>query len=153
MRGADGLGYALVCHLDDKAAPDNLRLIRSVDDKRPWPTPRARAQNGGPQLPLQGLHAGSPSDFWPPGGYRVGSLSFAQDHQPGVPDGSVRSAAAGAGNPGATNLIVPGNKAAAILTLLSDALKGMCRFAVTLIGARPWGLQRRPTAALVGLRW
>jgi tRNA A37 threonylcarbamoyladenosine synthetase subunit TsaC/SUA5/YrdC len=25
--------YALVCHLDDKAAADNLRRIRGVDDK------------------------------------------------------------------------------------------------------------------------
>jgi tRNA A37 threonylcarbamoyladenosine synthetase subunit TsaC/SUA5/YrdC len=33
--GITDSSYALVCHLDDKAAIDRLRQIRGVDDKAP----------------------------------------------------------------------------------------------------------------------
>ena len=82
------------------------------------------------------------------GGYLVGSLSFAViiSRLMGLSD----PRSYGSGNPGATNVLRSGNKAAAILTLLFDALKGYVPvLLVTLFGA-PWGLGEG-TAALVGL--
>ena len=82
------------------------------------------------------------------GGYLVGSLSFAViiSRLMGLSD----PRSYGSGNPGATNVLRSGNKAAAILTLLFDALKGCVPvLLVTLFGA-PWGLGEG-TAALVGL--
>ena len=82
------------------------------------------------------------------GGYLVGSLSFAViiSRLMGLSD----PRSYGSGNPGATNVLRSGNKAAAILTLLFDALKGYVPvLLVTLLGA-PWGLGEG-TAALVGL--
>ena len=55
-------------------------------------------------------------------GYLVGSLSFAVivSRVMGIADPRTY----GSGNPGATNVLRSGNKAAAVLTLLLDALKG-----------------------------
>jgi glycerol-3-phosphate acyltransferase PlsY len=54
--------------------------------------------------------------------YLIGSLSFAVivSRALGLPDPH----SYGSGNPGATNVLRSGNKAAAVLTLLGDALKG-----------------------------
>jgi glycerol-3-phosphate acyltransferase PlsY len=62
-------------------------------------------------------------------GYLVGSLSFAVlvSRAMGLPDPH----SYGSGNPGATNVLRTGNKAAAVLTLLGDALKGVV---VVLVG-------------------
>lgn len=80
--------------------------------------------------------------------YLVGSLSFAViiSRAMGLSDPRTY----GSGNPGATNVLRSGNKAAAILTLLFDALKGVVPvLLVQQFGAR-WGLGEG-TAALVGL--
>ena len=55
-------------------------------------------------------------------GYLIGSLSFAVivSRLMGLSD----PRSYGSGNPGATNVLRSGNKAAAILTLVFDALKG-----------------------------
>ena len=55
-------------------------------------------------------------------GYLVGSLSFAViiSRLMGLSD----PRSYGSGNPGATNVLRSGNKAAAVLTLVFDALKG-----------------------------
>jgi acyl phosphate:glycerol-3-phosphate acyltransferase len=67
--------------------------------------------------------------------YLIGSLSFAVivSKAFGLPDPK----SYGSGNPGATNVLRSGNKAAAILTLLGDALKGF----VAVILARWLGPQ------------
>lgn len=56
-------------------------------------------------------------------GYLVGSLSFAVivSRAMGLPDPH----SYGSGNPGATNVLRSGKKAAAVLTLAGDALKGL----------------------------
>ena len=80
--------------------------------------------------------------------YLLGSLSFAVivSRLMGLSDPRTY----GSGNPGATNVLRSGNKAAAILTLVFDALKGYVPvLLVTLLGA-PYGLGEG-TAALVGL--
>lgn len=80
--------------------------------------------------------------------YLVGSLSFAViiSRAMGLSDPRTY----GSGNPGATNVLRSGNKAAAILTLLFDALKGVVPvLLVQQFGAR-WGLGEG-TTALVGL--
>src|SRR3954451_893058 len=80
--------------------------------------------------------------------YLVGSLSFAVIVSRAMGLNDPRSY--GSGNPGATNVLRSGNKTAAILTLLLDALKGYVPvLLVTLFGAR-FGLGEG-TAALVGL--
>lgn len=82
------------------------------------------------------------------GGYLIGSLSFAVIISRAMGLSDPRSY--GSGNPGATNVLRSGNKAAAILTLVFDALKGYVPvLLVTLFGAR-FGLGEG-TAALVGL--
>ncbi|PZP34414.1 MAG: glycerol-3-phosphate acyltransferase [Roseateles depolymerans] len=82
------------------------------------------------------------------GGYLIGSLSFAVIVSRAMGLSDPRSY--GSGNPGATNVLRSGNKAAAILTLVFDALKGYVPvLAVHLWGAR-FGLAEG-TAALVGL--
>jgi glycerol-3-phosphate acyltransferase PlsY len=81
-------------------------------------------------------------------GYAVGSLSFAViiSRLMGLAD----PRSYGSGNPGATNVLRSGNKAAAILTLAFDALKGFVPvLLVHLYGARV-GLGEG-TAAFVGL--
>jgi len=81
-------------------------------------------------------------------GYLIGSLSFAVIISRVMGLSDPRSY--GSGNPGATNVLRSGNKAAAVLTLLFDALKGFVPvLLVTLFGARV-GLGEG-TAALVGL--
>ena len=80
--------------------------------------------------------------------YLIGSLSFAVivSRLMGLSDPRTY----GSGNPGATNVLRSGNKAAAILTLVFDALKGFVPvFLVDQFGAR-WGLGAG-TVALVGL--
>jgi glycerol-3-phosphate acyltransferase PlsY len=64
--------------------------------------------------------------------YLVGSLSFAVivSRAFGLPDPHTY----GSGNPGATNVLRTGRKAAAVLTLLGDALKGF----VVVLAVRLW---------------
>ena len=61
--------------------------------------------------------------------YLIGSISFAVlvSRAFGLPDPHTY----GSGNPGATNVLRTGKKAAAVLTLLGDAFKGW--FVVTLV--------------------
>src|SRR3954465_6399670 len=80
--------------------------------------------------------------------YLIGSISFAVvvSRAMGLKDPRTY----GSQNPGATNVLRSGNKTAAILTLLLDALKGYVPvLLVVLFGAR-FGL-REGTVALVGL--
>jgi len=80
--------------------------------------------------------------------YLIGSLSFAVIVSRAMGLGDPRTY--GSGNPGATNVLRSGNKAAAILTLLLDALKGWLPvFLVAGFGHRV-GLGEG-TVALVGL--
>src|SRR5438132_2654855 len=80
--------------------------------------------------------------------YLIGSLSFAVIVSRLMGLGDPRSY--GSGNPGATNVLRTGNKKAAILTLVLDALKGWLPvFVVQLFGDRI-GLGEG-TVALVGI--
>jgi glycerol-3-phosphate acyltransferase PlsY len=81
-------------------------------------------------------------------GYLVGSLSFAVivSRLMGLAD----PRSYGSGNPGATNVLRSGNKAAAILTLALDALKGYVPVFVALLFGPRVGLGET-TAAFVGL--
>jgi acyl phosphate:glycerol-3-phosphate acyltransferase len=81
-------------------------------------------------------------------GYLVGSLSFAVIVSRAMGLADPRSY--GSGNPGATNVLRSGNKAAAIATLALDALKGYVPvFAAVLLAERfGWG---NTTIALTGL--
>ena len=80
--------------------------------------------------------------------YLVGSLSFAVivSHEMGLRD----PRSYGSGNPGATNVLRSGNKTAAILTLLFDALKGFVPVLLVVLFGPAYGLGEG-TAALVGL--
>ncbi len=82
------------------------------------------------------------------GGYLIGSLSFAVivSRLMGLSDPRTY----GSGNPGATNVLRSGNKAAAILTLAFDALKGYVPVLLVALFGGPHGLGEG-TAALVGL--
>jgi acyl phosphate:glycerol-3-phosphate acyltransferase len=80
--------------------------------------------------------------------YLIGSLSFAVIVSRAL--GMADPRTYGSGNPGATNVLRSGNKLAAILTLLLDALKGFIPvFLVQQFGAA-YGLHDG-TVALVGL--
>jgi glycerol-3-phosphate acyltransferase PlsY len=80
--------------------------------------------------------------------YLVGSLSFGVIVSRVMGLGDPRTY--GSGNPGATNVLRSGNKAAAVLTLLLDALKGYLPvLLVDLFGARVG--MGEGTLALVGL--
>ncbi|WP_300717119.1 glycerol-3-phosphate acyltransferase, partial [Hydrogenophaga sp.] len=80
--------------------------------------------------------------------YLIGSLSFAVLVSRAMGLGDPRSY--GSGNPGATNVLRSGNKGAALLTLMLDALKGfMPVWAVAAFG-EPFGLGEG-TAAMVGV--
>src|SRR2546427_11198255 len=80
--------------------------------------------------------------------YLIGSLSFAVIVSRVMGLADPRSY--GSGNPGATNVLRSGNKAAAILTLLFDALKGFVPvLVVQLYGPRYRGGEG--TGALGGL--
>ncbi|MDR7331309.1 glycerol-3-phosphate 1-O-acyltransferase PlsY [Roseateles asaccharophilus] len=81
-------------------------------------------------------------------GYLIGSLSFAVIVSRAMGLSDPRSY--GSGNPGATNVLRSGNKAAAILTLVFDALKGYLPVLAVFIWGPRWGLGEG-TAALVGL--
>ncbi|HEV6967715.1 MULTISPECIES: glycerol-3-phosphate 1-O-acyltransferase PlsY [Roseateles] len=81
-------------------------------------------------------------------GYLIGSLSFAVIVSRAMGLSDPRSY--GSGNPGATNVLRSGNKAAAILTLVFDALKGYLPVLAVLVWGPPHGLEEG-TAALVGL--
>lgn len=80
--------------------------------------------------------------------YLIGSLSFAVivSRVMGLHDPRTY----GSGNPGATNVLRSGSKAAAIATLLLDALKGWLPVALVHWFGRPYGLGDG-TLAAVGL--
>jgi len=81
-------------------------------------------------------------------GYLVGSLSFAVIISKAMGLNDPRSY--GSGNPGATNVLRSGNKAAAVLTLVFDALKGYVPVLLVVLFGQPYGLGEG-AAALVGL--
>ena len=81
-------------------------------------------------------------------GYLIGSLSFAVIISRAMGLSDPRNY--GSGNPGATNVLRSGNKAAAVLTLVFDALKGYLPVLAVLLWGEPYGLGEG-TAALVGL--
>jgi glycerol-3-phosphate acyltransferase PlsY len=80
--------------------------------------------------------------------YLIGSLSFAViiSRMMGLNDPRTY----GSGNPGATNVLRSGNKAAAVLTLVFDALKGYVPVLLVVLYGPAYGLGEG-TAALVGL--
>lgn len=80
--------------------------------------------------------------------YLVGSLSFAVivSRLMGLKDPRTF----GSKNPGATNVLRSGSKAAAIVTLLLDALKGLLPVLAVRLWGAPYGLGDG-TVALVGL--
>lgn len=80
--------------------------------------------------------------------YLVGSLSFAVivSRVMGLNDPRTF----GSKNPGATNVLRSGNKAAAIITLLLDAVKGLLPVLLVKWFGKPYGLEDG-TIALVGL--
>ncbi|HEX3140734.1 MAG TPA: glycerol-3-phosphate 1-O-acyltransferase PlsY [Rhizobacter sp.] len=80
--------------------------------------------------------------------YLIGSLSFAVIVSRVMGLSDPRSY--GSGNPGATNVLRSGNKTAAVLTLLFDALKGYVPVILVQQFGRPYGLDTG-TVALVGL--
>lgn len=81
-------------------------------------------------------------------GYLAGSLSFAVLVSRAMGLADPRSY--GSGNPGATNVLRSGNRAAAVLTLALDALKGYVPVLLTLLVGPRVGLGET-TAAFVGL--
>jgi glycerol-3-phosphate acyltransferase PlsY len=80
--------------------------------------------------------------------YLVGSLSFAVIVSRAMGLADPRSY--GSKNPGATNVLRSGNRAAAALTLAFDALKGYVPVLLVLIYGPRWGLGET-TAAFAGL--
>ena len=80
--------------------------------------------------------------------YLLGSLSFAVivTRVMGLSDPRTY----GSKNPGATNVLRSGSKAAAIVTLLLDAMKGWLPVALVMWFGHPYGLEDG-TVALVGL--
>jgi glycerol-3-phosphate acyltransferase PlsY len=80
--------------------------------------------------------------------YLIGSLSFAVIVSRAMGLADPRSY--GSGNPGATNVLRTGNRSAAILTLVLDALKGYLPVLATLVFGPRVGLGET-TAAFVGL--
>jgi glycerol-3-phosphate acyltransferase PlsY len=80
--------------------------------------------------------------------YLIGSLSFAVIISRVMGLSDPRSY--GSGNPGATNVLRSGNKTAAILTLLFDALKGYVPVVLVQQFGAPYGLGTG-TVAMVGL--
>ena len=81
-------------------------------------------------------------------GYLIGSLSFAVivSRLFGLAD----PRSYGSGNPGATNVLRSGNRPAAVMTLMLDALKGYLPVLLVLLFGGPYGLGAG-TAAFVGL--
>ena len=80
--------------------------------------------------------------------YLIGSLSFAVIVSRAMGLHDPRSY--GSGNPGATNVLRSGNKAAAVLTLVLEALKGFVPVVLVMRFGAPIGLDEG-TVALVGL--
>ena len=80
--------------------------------------------------------------------YLIGSLSFAVIVSRAMGLSDPRSY--GSGNPGATNVLRSGNKAAALVTLAFDALKGYVPVLLTAIYGPRFGLGEG-TVAMVGL--
>ena len=80
--------------------------------------------------------------------YLIGSLSFAVIVSRAMGLSDPRSY--GSGNPGATNVLRSGNRSAAVLTLLLDALKGFVPVALVRAYGGPFGLHEG-SAALIGL--
>ncbi|MBB5204291.1 glycerol-3-phosphate acyltransferase PlsY [Inhella inkyongensis] len=80
--------------------------------------------------------------------YLIGSLSFAVIFSRLMGLADPRSY--GSGNPGATNVLRSGNKAAAVLTLVFDALKGYLPVLAVFLWGAPLGLGEG-TAALVAV--
>jgi len=80
--------------------------------------------------------------------YLLGSLAFAVivSRVMGLTDPRTF----GSKNPGATNVLRSGNKAAAIVTLLCDALKGFLPVLLVKLFGRDWGMGDT-TMAMVGL--
>ena len=81
-------------------------------------------------------------------GYLIGSLSFAVIVSRVMGLSDPRSY--GSGNPGATNVLRSGNKKAAVLTLLFDALKGYVPVLLVALYGERFGLGEG-TVALVAL--
>ena len=81
--------------------------------------------------------------------YLIGSLSFAVivSRAMGLADPRTY----GSGNPGATNVLRTGNKAAAMVTLALDALKGYLPVVLAFIGAEHQQWWGEGTVAAVGL--
>jgi glycerol-3-phosphate acyltransferase PlsY len=82
------------------------------------------------------------------GAYLIGSLSFAVIISRAMGLADPRSY--GSKNPGATNVLRSGNRAAAVLTLAFDALKGYMPVVLVLIFGPRYGLGET-TAAFAGL--
>ena len=82
------------------------------------------------------------------GGYLVGSLSFAVIVSRAMGLNDPRTY--GSKNPGATNVLRSGSKAAAVITLLLDALKGWLPLVLVKYFGKPYGLEDG-TLAMVGL--
>lgn len=80
--------------------------------------------------------------------YLLGSLSFAVIVSRAMGLNDPRTY--GSKNPGATNVLRSGSKAAAVVTLLLDGLKGWLPVALVAQWGAPWGLEEG-TMALVGL--
>ena len=80
--------------------------------------------------------------------YLIGSLSFAVIVSRGM--GLEDPRHYGSGNPGATNVLRSGNRAAALLTLAFDALKGYVPVLLALVFGPRYGLGE-VTVAFVGL--
>ena len=80
--------------------------------------------------------------------YLVGSLAFAViiSRAMGLKDPRTF----GSRNPGATNVLRSGNKAAAVVTLVLDGLKGFVPVLLVKLYGRPYGMEDG-TMALVGL--
>ena len=80
--------------------------------------------------------------------YLLGSLSFAVivSRMMGLSD----PRSYGSKNPGATNVLRSGSKAAAVITLLLDALKGWLPVVLVRCCGKPYGMEEG-TLALVGL--
>lgn len=87
------------------------------------------------------------------GAYLIGSVSFAVvvSRAFGLPDPHEY----GSGNPGATNVLRTGNKAAALLTLLGDGVKGwlgvfLAQIAAAHAAAPEWTVPAAAVAVFVG---
>ena len=88
--------------------------------------------------------------------YLIGSLSFAVIVSRAMGLADPRSY--GSKNPGATNVLRSGSKAAAVLTLALDALKGYVPVVAALVWSARWGLGEAAVAfvglaAFVGHLW